>query len=95
MASPSLNSMELLDLLFDQQDGVLRNVELGSSVGAWMGPEDRVSNHIYVHRESGEGSSHGVVNEQDIHSMICFPLPRHVVSALSRIWQLELKEHTG
>ncbi|XP_042335886.1 cyclic AMP-responsive element-binding protein 3-like protein 3 [Sceloporus undulatus] len=36
----SLDSMELLDLLFDRQDGVLRNVELGSSVAPWMGPDE-------------------------------------------------------
>uniref|UniRef100_A0A8D2JEI8 cAMP responsive element binding protein 3 like 3 n=1 Tax=Varanus komodoensis TaxID=61221 RepID=A0A8D2JEI8_VARKO len=31
MTSADLDSMELLDLLFDQQDGVLRNVEFGPS----------------------------------------------------------------
>uniref|UniRef100_A0A8C6VC52 cAMP responsive element binding protein 3 like 3 n=1 Tax=Naja naja TaxID=35670 RepID=A0A8C6VC52_NAJNA len=31
MACPNLDGVELLDLLFDGQDGVLRNVELGSS----------------------------------------------------------------
>ncbi|KAM6463633.1 cyclic AMP-responsive element-binding protein 3-like protein 3 [Liasis olivaceus] len=41
MACPNLDSMELLDLLFDRQDGVLRNVELGSSETAWMAQEDR------------------------------------------------------
>lgn len=40
MATSSLDSMELLDLLFDRQDGVLRNVELGPSAATWMGTED-------------------------------------------------------
>ncbi|XP_039193134.1 cyclic AMP-responsive element-binding protein 3-like protein 3 [Crotalus tigris] len=42
MACPSLDGVELLDLLFDGQDGVLRNVELGSSEAAWMAQEGRV-----------------------------------------------------
>lgn len=37
----SLESLELLDLLFDHQDGILRGVELGTPPGAW--PQDRVS----------------------------------------------------
>uniref|UniRef100_A0A8D0DWQ2 cAMP responsive element binding protein 3 like 3 n=1 Tax=Salvator merianae TaxID=96440 RepID=A0A8D0DWQ2_SALMN len=37
MDPSNFNGMELLDLLFDQQDGVLRNVELGPSVPTWMG----------------------------------------------------------
>ncbi|XP_070600168.1 cyclic AMP-responsive element-binding protein 3-like protein 3 [Erythrolamprus reginae] len=41
MACPSLDGMELLDLLFDGQDGVLRNVELGSSEAPWMAQEGR------------------------------------------------------
>lgn len=36
-----LGSLDLLDLLFDHQDGILRGVELGTSLGAWH--EDRVS----------------------------------------------------
>ncbi|XP_014372345.1 cyclic AMP-responsive element-binding protein 3-like protein 3 isoform X1 [Alligator sinensis] len=36
----SINSLELLDLLFDRQDGILRNVEFGGPVAAWPGPED-------------------------------------------------------
>ncbi|XP_053155069.1 cyclic AMP-responsive element-binding protein 3-like protein 3 [Hemicordylus capensis] len=40
MAASNLDSMELLDLLFDRQDGVLRNVELGPSVATWVGMED-------------------------------------------------------
>ncbi|XP_034976498.1 cyclic AMP-responsive element-binding protein 3-like protein 3 [Zootoca vivipara] len=40
MTATSLDSMELLDLLFDRQDGVLRSVEIGSTATAWMGPED-------------------------------------------------------
>lgn len=39
----SINSLELLDLLFDRQDGILRNVEFGGPVAAWPGPEDSVS----------------------------------------------------
>ncbi|KAM9254875.1 cyclic AMP-responsive element-binding protein 3-like protein 3 [Cariama cristata] len=35
----SLNSLDLLDLLFDRQDGILRGVELGTPPGAWH--EDR------------------------------------------------------
>nr|XP_028569755.1 cyclic AMP-responsive element-binding protein 3-like protein 3 [Podarcis muralis]XP_028569757.1 cyclic AMP-responsive element-binding protein 3-like protein 3 [Podarcis muralis] len=40
MTATSLDSMELLDLLFDRQDGVLRSVEIGSTATAWMGLED-------------------------------------------------------
>ncbi|XP_063003161.1 cyclic AMP-responsive element-binding protein 3-like protein 3 [Elgaria multicarinata webbii] len=40
MASSNLNGMELLDLLFDRQDGVLRNVELGPPGTNWLVPED-------------------------------------------------------
>lgn len=32
-----LNSLDLLDLLFDRQDGILRGVELGTAPGAWHG----------------------------------------------------------
>ncbi|XP_063259537.1 cyclic AMP-responsive element-binding protein 3-like protein 3 isoform X2 [Prinia subflava] len=35
----SLESLELLDLLFDRQDGILRGLELGTPPGAW--PQDR------------------------------------------------------
>ncbi|XP_066192458.1 cyclic AMP-responsive element-binding protein 3-like protein 3 [Sylvia atricapilla] len=35
----SLESLDLLDLLFDHQDGILRGVELGTPPGAW--PQDR------------------------------------------------------
>uniref|UniRef100_A0A8C5SBD9 cAMP responsive element binding protein 3 like 3 n=1 Tax=Laticauda laticaudata TaxID=8630 RepID=A0A8C5SBD9_LATLA len=38
MACPNLDGVELLDLLFDGQDGILRNVELGSSE-QWGGRE--------------------------------------------------------
>ncbi|XP_058019610.1 cyclic AMP-responsive element-binding protein 3-like protein 3 [Ahaetulla prasina] len=41
MACPNLDGMELLDLLFDGQDGILRNVELGSSEAPWMAQEGR------------------------------------------------------
>ncbi|XP_063147012.1 cyclic AMP-responsive element-binding protein 3-like protein 3 [Candoia aspera] len=41
MACPSFDGMELLDLLFDRKDGVLRNVELGSSEALWMAQEER------------------------------------------------------
>lgn len=37
----SLDSLDLLDLLFDRQDGILRGVELGTSPGTWH--EDGVS----------------------------------------------------
>ncbi|XP_061457599.1 cyclic AMP-responsive element-binding protein 3-like protein 3 [Rhineura floridana] len=40
MAASNLDSMELLDLLFDRQDGVLRSVELGAPETPWMGSED-------------------------------------------------------
>lgn len=32
-----LDSLDLLDLLFDRQDGILRGVELGTAPGAWHG----------------------------------------------------------
>ncbi|XP_077188320.1 cyclic AMP-responsive element-binding protein 3-like protein 3 [Paroedura picta] len=48
MASPSLDSMELLDLLFDRQDGVLRSVELGSSTTTWMGRDDSQENEDFL-----------------------------------------------
>ncbi|CAM4681409.1 unnamed protein product [Lepidochelys olivacea] len=35
----SLNGLELLDLLFDRQDGILRNVEFGGRSASWPGPE--------------------------------------------------------
>lgn len=31
----SLDSLDLLDLLFDRQDGILRGVELGTPPGTW------------------------------------------------------------
>lgn len=37
----SLDSLDLLDLLFDRQDGILRGVELGTLPGTWH--EDGVS----------------------------------------------------
>uniref|UniRef100_A0A8C5SD47 cAMP responsive element binding protein 3 like 3 n=1 Tax=Laticauda laticaudata TaxID=8630 RepID=A0A8C5SD47_LATLA len=40
MACPNLDGVELLDLLFDGQDGILRNVELGSSEAPWMAQEE-------------------------------------------------------
>ncbi|KAL8177523.1 UNVERIFIED_CONTAM: hypothetical protein K2H54_010615 [Gekko kuhli] len=43
-----LDSMELLDLLFDRQDGVLRSVELGSSAVTWMGQEDSQENEDFL-----------------------------------------------
>ncbi|XP_053822061.1 cyclic AMP-responsive element-binding protein 3-like protein 3 isoform X1 [Vidua chalybeata] len=38
-STDSLESLDLLDLLFDLQDGILREVELGTPPGAW--PQDR------------------------------------------------------
>ncbi|XP_048687167.1 cyclic AMP-responsive element-binding protein 3-like protein 3 isoform X3 [Caretta caretta] len=35
----SINGLELLDLLFDRQDGILRNVEFGGRSASWPGPE--------------------------------------------------------
>ncbi|CAM5177316.1 unnamed protein product [Eretmochelys imbricata] len=35
----SINGLELLDLLFDRQDGILRNVEFGGRSAGWPGPE--------------------------------------------------------
>ncbi|XP_029768147.1 cyclic AMP-responsive element-binding protein 3-like protein 3 [Terrapene carolina triunguis] len=35
----SIDSLELLDLLFDRQDGILRNVEFGGHTAGWPGPE--------------------------------------------------------
>lgn len=32
-----LDSLDLLDLLFDRQDGILRGVELGTAPGTWHG----------------------------------------------------------
>nr|XP_056723683.1 cyclic AMP-responsive element-binding protein 3-like protein 3 [Euleptes europaea] len=48
MASPSLDSLELLDLLFDRQDGVLRSVELGSMAATWTGREDSLENDDFL-----------------------------------------------
>ncbi|XP_060088595.1 cyclic AMP-responsive element-binding protein 3-like protein 3 [Heteronotia binoei] len=48
MASLSLDSMELLDLLFDRQDGVLRSVELGSSTATWTGREGSQENEDFL-----------------------------------------------
>ncbi|XP_074834467.1 cyclic AMP-responsive element-binding protein 3-like protein 3 [Carettochelys insculpta] len=35
----SIDSLELLDLLFDRQDGILWNMEFGSRMASWPGPE--------------------------------------------------------
>ncbi|XP_050790454.1 cyclic AMP-responsive element-binding protein 3-like protein 3 [Gopherus flavomarginatus] len=35
----SIDSLELLDLLFDRQDGILRNVEFGGHTAGWPGSE--------------------------------------------------------
>lgn len=36
----SLESLDLLDLLFDHQDGILRGLDLGTPPAVW--PQDRV-----------------------------------------------------
>ncbi|XP_044275017.1 cyclic AMP-responsive element-binding protein 3-like protein 3 [Varanus komodoensis] len=65
MTSADLDSMELLDLLFDQQDGVLRNVEFGPSVANWLEPED---SHLLSTKENEDfissilGSSDAVLD---------------------------------
>nr|XP_020636517.1 cyclic AMP-responsive element-binding protein 3-like protein 3 [Pogona vitticeps] len=61
MISPaSLDGMELLDLLFDRQDGILRNVELGPSGSTWMGQDE---SHLISGQE----------NEQFINSILGLP----------------------
>ena len=46
----SLDSLDLLDLLFDRQDGILHGVELGTPPGAWH--EDGVRPHPWVWQDS-------------------------------------------
>uniref|UniRef100_A0A8D2J9G8 cAMP responsive element binding protein 3 like 3 n=1 Tax=Varanus komodoensis TaxID=61221 RepID=A0A8D2J9G8_VARKO len=62
MTSADLDSMELLDLLFDQQDGVLRNVEFGPSVANWLEPEDSVRHQNEDFISSILGSSDAVLD---------------------------------
>uniref|UniRef100_A0A8D0L7Y3 cAMP responsive element binding protein 3 like 3 n=1 Tax=Sphenodon punctatus TaxID=8508 RepID=A0A8D0L7Y3_SPHPU len=53
MAS-SMDSLELLDLLFDQQDGILRNVEFGAPGTSWPVPEGR-ANEDFLNTILGPG----------------------------------------
>ncbi|ETE63660.1 hypothetical protein L345_10574, partial [Ophiophagus hannah] len=62
MACPNLDGVELLDLLFDGQDGVLRNVELGSSEVPWMAQEGRVSRWHQDEKGAGEAVADQEVN---------------------------------
>uniref|UniRef100_A0A674KHY5 cAMP responsive element binding protein 3 like 3 n=1 Tax=Terrapene triunguis TaxID=2587831 RepID=A0A674KHY5_9SAUR len=51
----SIDSLELLDLLFDRQDGILRNVEFGGHTAGWPGPEQ--SNEDFLCSILGSGDS--------------------------------------
>uniref|UniRef100_A0A8C3FZF5 cAMP responsive element binding protein 3 like 3 n=1 Tax=Chrysemys picta bellii TaxID=8478 RepID=A0A8C3FZF5_CHRPI len=51
----SIDSLELLDLLFDRQDGILRNVEFGGHTAGWPGPEQ--SNEDFLSSILGSGDS--------------------------------------
>uniref|UniRef100_A0A8C8S3Z5 cAMP responsive element binding protein 3 like 3 n=1 Tax=Pelusios castaneus TaxID=367368 RepID=A0A8C8S3Z5_9SAUR len=57
----SIDSLELLDLLFDRQDGILRNVEFGSRTAGWPGPEQSLSqvpeNEDFLSSILGSGES--------------------------------------
>ncbi|KAG8127040.1 hypothetical protein E2320_022116 [Naja naja] len=64
MACPNLDGVELLDLLFDGQDGVLRNVELGSSEVPWMAQEGRVSRWHQDEKGAGEAAAEQDVGEE-------------------------------
>ncbi|XP_073180153.1 cyclic AMP-responsive element-binding protein 3-like protein 3 isoform X3 [Lepidochelys kempii] len=57
----SLNGLELLDLLFDRQDGILRNVEFGGRSASWPGPEQSLpgaqENEDFLNSILGSGDS--------------------------------------
>lgn len=58
MASPAcamapLDSMEVLDLLFDRQDGILRNVDLAESWILTREEQVRVPREISSHSQGG------------------------------------------
>ncbi|EMP24244.1 Relaxin-3 receptor 1 [Chelonia mydas] len=52
----SINGLELLDLLFDRQDGILRNVEFGGRSAGWPGPEQS-ENEDFLSSILGSGDS--------------------------------------
>ncbi|XP_053869865.1 cyclic AMP-responsive element-binding protein 3-like protein 3 isoform X2 [Malaclemys terrapin pileata] len=57
----SIDSLELLDLLFDRQDGILRNVEFGGHTAGWPGPEQSLpgaqENEDFLSSILGSGDS--------------------------------------
>ncbi|XP_048687166.1 cyclic AMP-responsive element-binding protein 3-like protein 3 isoform X2 [Caretta caretta] len=57
----SINGLELLDLLFDRQDGILRNVEFGGRSASWPGPEQSLpgaqENEDFLNSILGSGDS--------------------------------------
>ncbi|XP_043391999.1 cyclic AMP-responsive element-binding protein 3-like protein 3 isoform X2 [Chelonia mydas] len=57
----SINGLELLDLLFDRQDGILRNVEFGGRSAGWPGPEQSLpgaqENEDFLSSILGSGDS--------------------------------------
>ncbi|XP_039371201.1 cyclic AMP-responsive element-binding protein 3-like protein 3 isoform X2 [Mauremys reevesii] len=57
----SIDSLELLDLLFDRQDGILRNVEFGGHMAGWPGPEQSLpgaqENEDFLSSILGSGDS--------------------------------------
>lgn len=80
MAS-GVDSLDLLDLLFDRQDGILRGVELGTLPGAWH--EDGVSppgwgSHPHIPTLSpalaGEPHPHGLPRSWDHPAVPAAPM---------------------
>ncbi|XP_069734244.1 cyclic AMP-responsive element-binding protein 3-like protein 3 [Phaenicophaeus curvirostris] len=53
----SLDSLDLLDLLFDRQDGILRGVELGTPPGAWHEEGLTQDNEDFLSSILGSGDS--------------------------------------
>ncbi|KFP69294.1 Cyclic AMP-responsive element-binding protein 3-like 3 [Acanthisitta chloris] len=53
----SLDSLDLLDLLFDQQDGILREVELGTPPGTWHGDKGAQDSEDLLNSILGSGDS--------------------------------------
>ncbi|KAK2541965.1 Creb3l3 [Columba livia] len=52
-----LDSLDLLDLLFDRQDGILRGVELGTAPGAWHGDGRGQDGDDFLSSVLGSGDS--------------------------------------
>ncbi|KAM6294974.1 cyclic AMP-responsive element-binding protein 3-like protein 3 [Aegotheles albertisi] len=53
----SLDSLDLLDLLFDRQDGILRGVELGTPPGAWHKDGSAQDSEDFLSSILGSGDS--------------------------------------